>query len=178
MSGGGGARAAVVAAAALLAVTSGCATAPERRWPHFRSALAGLEALSPGEGGALDARALEGRVVLVTFMSTWCAPCLMELPYLTRLHEQHGPAGLSVVAVGMDLEGALVLRPFAAEYQLPFPLLVADQRIRRGETPFGSISVLPTTFLLGRDGAVLAAFQGMAVQPELSKKIAQAVEGR
>jgi len=177
VSGGGRAGAVMVAAAALLSAAPGCASAP-RRWPQFRSALAGLEALSPGEGGLLDARALEGRVVLVTFMSTWCAPCLMELPYLRRLHEQHGPAGLSVVAVGMDLEGALVLRPFAAEYQLPFPLLVADQRIRRGESPFGSISVLPTTFLLGRDGAVLAAFQGMAVQPELSKRVAQAVEGR
>ena len=163
-------------AVALLAM-SGCASAPPR-WPHFRSSLAGLQALSPGEGGVMDGRALEGRVVLVTFMATWCAPCLMELPYLVRLQEQHAKAGLVVVAVGMDLEGELVLRPFAREYDLPFPLLVADERIRGGDTPFGSITVLPTTFLLGRDGSVLAAFQGLASQPELSKAVAKAVEGR
>lgn len=172
------AAATAVAVVVLLSVESGCATTPQHRWPHFRSALAGLEVVSSAEGGVLDARALEGKVVLVSFMSTWCAPCLMELPYLERLQEQHGPAGLAIVAIGMDLEGALVLRPFAAEYQLPYPLVVADERIRKGESPFGSISVLPTTFLLGRDGAVLAAFQGMAVQPELSKAIARAVSGR
>lgn len=155
---------------------AGCATAPSTRWTHFRSSLAGLEALSPGEGGVMDARALEGRVVLVTFMATWCAPCLMELPYLVRLQEQHAAAGFVVVAVGMDLEGDLVLGPFAREYQLPFPLVVADERIRKGDSPFGQINVLPTTFLLGRDGAVLAAFQGMATQPALSKAVAKAVE--
>jgi thiol-disulfide isomerase/thioredoxin len=169
-------RARALATAVLLAA-SGCATAPPR-WPHFRASLAGLEALSPGEGGVMDGWALEGRVVLVTFMATWCAPCLMELPYLVRLHEQHAKAGLVVVAVGMDLEGDLVLRPFAREYELPFPLLLADARIRKGETPFGSITVLPTTFLLGRDGSVLAAFQGMASQPELSRAVAKAVEER
>jgi thiol-disulfide isomerase/thioredoxin len=161
----------VLASLALLAA-SGCATAPPR-WPHFRSALAGLQVLSPGEGGVL-----EGRVVLVTFMATWCAPCLMELPYLVRLQEQHAKAGFVVVAVGMDLEGDLVLGPFAREYELPFPLLVAGERIRSGDTPFGPINVLPTTFLLGRDGSVLAAFQGLASQPELSKAVAKAVQER
>jgi thiol-disulfide isomerase/thioredoxin len=166
--------------ALLLAVLiAGCATdAPNRRWPHFRASLAGLEALSPGEGGVMDPRALEGRVVLVTFMATWCAPCLMELPYLVRLQEQHAAQGLVVVAVGMDLEGDLVLGPFAREYQLPFPLVVPDDRLRKGDSPFGPINILPTTFLLGRDGAVLAAFQGMAEQKALSKVVEKAVQGR
>jgi thiol-disulfide isomerase/thioredoxin len=159
-----------------LLLLPGCATAPSMRWPHFRSSLAGLEALSPGEGGVVDGRALEGQVVLVTFMATWCAPCLMELPYLIRLQEQHAAEGFVVVAVGMDLEGDLVLGPFAREYQLPFPLVVADERLRKGDSPFGTINILPTTFLLGRDGAVLAAFQGMASQPVLSKAVAKAVE--
>lgn len=167
-----------LAVLATLAVSqAGCASAPPR-WPHFRSALAGLKALSPGEGGVLAASALEGRVVLVTFMATWCAPCLMELPYLRRLSEEHAAGGLVVVAVGMDLEGELVLGPFAREYELTFPLVLPDERIRRGETPFGSVTVLPTTFLLGRDGSVLAAFQGMASQPELSKAVARAVSGQ
>src|SRR5689334_1754871 len=102
----------------------------------------------------------------------------MELPYLVRLQEQHAKAGFAVVAVGMDLDGEVVLGPFAREYGLPFPLVLADERIRRGDTPFGSITVLPTTFLLGRDGSVLAAFQGLARQPELSRAVAKAVEER
>jgi thiol-disulfide isomerase/thioredoxin len=164
---------ALVAAALLM---GGCATSGlgGARWPHYRSALQ-LEAVAPGRGGVLNARALEGRVVLVTFMSTWCALCLMDLPYYRALHAQYRDRGFSVVAVGMDLEGELVLRPFAEQYELEFPLVLADERIRRGETPFGPIRELPTTFLLAEDGTVLAAFTGLAPQRELSALVERAV---
>src|SRR6185436_13396912 len=56
---------------------------------------------------------LYGRVVLVSFFATWCFPCLAEIPTLKRLQTTYAPKGLSVVAVGLDLEGALVLEPFA-----------------------------------------------------------------
>ena len=50
-----------------------------------------------------------------------------------------------------------VLRPFAEEYALPYPLLTAPQELRDGRTPFGRISELPTRFLFGRDGLLLHA---------------------
>lgn len=159
----------VVLAAAVLAA-GGCAAPGTARWLHFRSALQ-LEAVAPPPGGVLSARALEGKVVLVTFMATWCVPCLMELPYFSALHAEYQSHGFTVVAVGMDLEGALVLRPFAEQYELQFPLVLADERIRRGETPFGPIRELPTTFLLARDGSVLAAFTGLASQKALSELV-------
>lgn len=118
---------------------------------------------------------LRGRTVLVNFFATWCFPCLGALPTLVELQRRYGDEGLTVVAVGMDLEGELVLEPFAREYELPFPLLVADERIRTGQTPFGRISVLPTTFLLGRDGRVIAAFEGLATSRSLDAAVAGAL---
>jgi peroxiredoxin len=117
-----------------------------------------------------------GQVLLVTFLATWCFPCLGQLPILERAQREHASRGFRIVAVGMDLEGAEVLEPFAREYQLPFPLLVADDRIRRGETAFGLISSLPASFLFGRDGRLIAAFAGFAAAAELDQLIASALE--
>ena len=81
----------------------------------------------------------------------------------------------TVVLVGMDLEGATVLAPFADYYALPFPLLIADEAIRTGESPFGSITQLPTSVLLGKDGAPVAAYLGVANLPELTAQIDRAL---
>ena len=117
-----------------------------------------------------------GQVLLVTFLATWCFPCLGQLPILEKAQREHASRGFRIVAVGMDLEGAEVLEPFAREYQLPFPLLVADDRIRKGETAFGLISSLPASFLFGRDGRLVAAFAGFAAAAELDPLIASALE--
>jgi hypothetical protein len=112
----------------------------------------------------------------VTFLATWCFPCLGQLPLLETEQKQHGARGFQIVAVGMDLEGAEVLEPFAREYALPYPLLVADEAIRKGQTAFGPIPVLPASFLFGRDGRLVTAFPGLLVPDELDQLIRRALE--
>lgn len=113
---------------------------------------------------------------MVTFLATWCLPCIAQLPILEKAQKQYGERGFRIVAVGMDLEGAEVLEPFAREYALPFPLLVADQRIRDGQTAFGHISSLPSSVLFGRDGRLIAAFAGLPVPAQLDELIARALD--
>lgn len=112
-------------------------------------------------------------MVLVKFLATWCVPCLTELADVQALQRKHGDKDFTVVAVGMDLEGALVLEPFAQQYQLPFPLLVADDTLRAGRGPFGRISALPTTFLLNREGRVVLAYEGPVAPGTLDGLIAR-----
>lgn len=145
--------------AALLLALPGCfREAQPQSWAHFLSALSLPEV---GQPQRFSPDRLRGRVVLVNFLATWCFPCLTDLPNLVELHRRHADQGFTVVAIGMDLEGERVLAPFASLYKLPFPLLLANERLRAGHTPFGQISVLPTTYLLAKDGRVLAAFQGV-----------------
>jgi len=112
----------------------------------------------------------------VTFLATWCFPCLGQLPLLEIEQKRHGVRGFQILAVGMDLEGAEVLEPFAREYSLPFPLLVADGAIRKGQTAFGPIPVLPASFLFGRDGRLITVFPGLLVPDELDQLIVRALE--
>lgn len=116
--------------------------------------------------------ALSGRVVLVHFFATWCFPCLQEVPALRALQERYGPRGLTVVGVGMDLDGGRTLAPFARTFELPYPVLVADDALRAGSTGYGRIHELPSTVLLDTEGRAVAGWTGLA-PPE---RVAELVE--
>lgn len=119
---------------------------------------------------------LRGRVVLVTFIASWCFPCLTDLATLGKLERDYGAKGFSNVLVGMDLEGAQVLEPFAQNYQLDVPLVVADDRVRSGQTPFGPIRELPSRVLFARDGTVVGGYSGVAQYETLARVVAAEVE--
>ncbi len=103
----------------------------------------------------------QGRVTVITFISTWCFPCLVDLPVLSKLQQDH-PDDLEVLLVGMDLEGRRVLEPFAEMNELKLPLIVANDAIRSGETAFGQIKQLPTRYVFKRDGTLSFAYAGVA----------------
>jgi thiol-disulfide isomerase/thioredoxin len=143
---------------------------------------------APGQGflGALtlpsvgptrhEPATLSGSVVLVNFFATWCFPCVAEIPTLEALQRDYGSQGFRVVAVGMDLEGAKVLAPFADHYGLRYPVLVADERILSGQSAFGPIGALPTSVILDREGRAVAAWQGVAGHEDVAKAIEKALK--
>lgn len=152
-----------------------CAHAPTQPPPSLSAFAPALQLRAVGPT-PYSYPELPGRVLLVTFLATWCFPCIGQLPLLEKEQRQHGKSGFRIVAVGMDLEGAEVLEPFAQEYRLPFPLLVADDRIHQGQSAFGPIPALPAAFLFGRDGRLVAVFAGLLEPAELDELIVHALE--
>ncbi|MBF5040820.1 TlpA family protein disulfide reductase [Aggregicoccus sp. 17bor-14] len=166
----------LAALAAALALGAGCASSrPEL--PPRRGHLAALQLPPVAEAPYAPAvGALEGRVVLVAFVATWCLPCIAQLPTLDSLQKELGPQGLRTVAVGMDLDGEQVLAPFAEYYALPYPLVVASEPLRTGESPYGRVTSLPTFFLLDRRGEPLGAWEGIAGQEQLERAVRKALK--
>jgi thiol-disulfide isomerase/thioredoxin len=150
---------------------SACAHSRDSGAPRFATFGAYLPR-ETADGSSFDATPLQGQVVLITFLATWCFPCLAEIVTLTHLEREFGEKGFSSVVVGMDLEGRLVLEPFARGYKLGGPVLVADAPLRSGETPFGRIRELPTRMLFGRDGALVVGFTGVAQFEDLERLVA------
>ena len=63
-------------------------------------------------------------MVLLNFWATWCIPCRVEIPDLVRLQQELGGQGLQIVGVSTDEEGFEVVRPFAEEMGINYPLVV------------------------------------------------------
>ena len=130
-------------------------------WPEPLTAQHDPGSLSAVQFMTVDGRRmsfedLRGRVVLLDFWATWCAPCLAELPRLRRLHEELEDAGLTLVGVSLD---AMEPRRFASwtrRQRVTWPQ-VRDGRSYGGALPrlFG-IEQLPATVLVDRDGRMAA----------------------
>ena len=158
----------------LAALATGCARSPEATLADFRTVLNALPRQG-ARGVPFEPWKLEGKVVLITFLATWCFPCLTELVVLKRLASDHGADGFANVLVGMDLEGRAVLDPFASAYKISDPLLVATDFLRSGESVFGRIRELPTRYLFGRSGALVVGYSGVSKYEDLERLVASEV---
>lgn len=131
--------------------------------PLSRGAQAGEPAplfSLPGADGTVSLEALRGKVVLVDFWASWCAPCKQSFPWLSQLQARLGPRGLQVVALNLDREREAA-DAFLRELQprLSAPLLVAYDSA--GETPRRyRVRGMPTSVLVGADGQVLLHHAG------------------
>ncbi len=97
-----------------------------------------------------------GRVVLLDFWATWCAPCKKSLPVYETLQTELGPSGLAVVAVSVDVAGAPVAE-YAAQLAPSVQVLLDPE----GTVPKAmDLPGLPVAFLVGRDGVVRSRHVG------------------
>jgi peroxiredoxin len=160
--------------AVTLALQAACAGAPAKRAKGSASPYD--LALFDTDGQVYSLSALKGQVALIHFFATWCFPCMVEVPQLQELQRQLGPEGFQAVGIGMDLEGARVLAPFGQTYGIQYPVLIADDQVREGFSPFGTIEKLPSTFILDRKGRVAAAYSGPANPTALRELIGRLVK--
>ncbi|MFZ5442687.1 MAG: TlpA family protein disulfide reductase [Myxococcota bacterium] len=160
------------------ALAAGCSPRPPgAALADFRTFMSALPRETAGTV-PFEPWKLEGRVVLVTFLATWCFPCLTELVVLQHLERDWGEKGFSNVVVGMDLEGRAVLDPFVEGYRLTCPVLVGDDRLRSGETVFGRIRELPSRVLFARSGDVVVGYAGVSQFEDLERLVAKEVARR
>jgi len=110
------------------------------------------------EGRRIQLSAYRGKIVVLNFWATWCAPCVEEMPSLNRFQETFAPQGVVVLAVSVD-EDEQALKKFAADYQLK--MIIArdpDRRVSAGYQTFK----YPETFVLDRQGRLVRKLIGAA----------------
>ena len=160
---------ALLAAGAWIVSTSERAAPPVQDGlpaPSFRVARLG--------GGELSLDALRGKVVLVNFWATWCAPCEKEMPAMQRLFEQLAPRGFELVAISVDEQDAPVAK-FRERLRLSFPIGLDPKK--EAAQRYQSLRY-PESFLIDRQGILVARYIGERDwdAPEYAGRIARLLD--
>jgi peroxiredoxin len=147
-------QAKVIAAAALL-IAAAPAVAAEMLLPWKGGVTPALALRSPA-GESVDLTQFRGKVVLVNFWATWCAPCVEEMPALARLRARLAPRGFEVLAVN---QGEMPARVTAFVERTGLDLAVLLDR-EKSVAKEWKVRALPTTFVVDAKGRIRLYAEG------------------
>lgn len=120
-------------------------------------------------GKAYTRSQLHGKVVMVNFWASWCAPCLLEMPDIEDLYARLKTKGLIVLAISNEEEATV--RAAATRYGLKMPVLL-DPDAGLGQSL--GLEGLPRTFVFNREGKLVAASIDQCSRRQFVQMLAQA----
>lgn len=121
------------------------------------------------DGSSINLADQDGRVLLVNFWATWCAPCRKEIPDLNDLHADLEDDGLRIIGIALDREGREKVEPFAEKLPIEYPVVIDAEGT--AESEFGPIPGLPTTIVVGPDGQITKRVIGIFPVDEMKPTI-------
>jgi thiol-disulfide isomerase/thioredoxin len=119
-----------------------------------RSAPVASSLALPLVDGSGKASIAKGRVTVVDFWATWCAPCRASMPRVQSVWKEYRPRGVDLYSVDTDDPGTgreAGVREFLQQNNLEFPVVLDDG----SATSAFSVAGLPTMVVVGRDGNVV-----------------------
>jgi cytochrome c-type biogenesis protein len=119
----------------------------------------------------------KGKIVLVNFWATWCAPCREEIPWLIEMQKAYAGKGFTILGIAMDEEGKSVVAPYVQTEKfdvngtptlMSYPILLGNDS---AADKFGGLLGYPTSVLISREGKQIKRVTGIIDKDEISKEI-------
>jgi thiol-disulfide isomerase/thioredoxin len=109
------------------------------------------------DGKTVRSSEFKDKVVILDFWATWCPPCRKGIPDFIELQKQYGEKGLVIVGVSLDEAGPALVKRFANQFGINYPIVMGDTGIVNA---YGGIRSIPTTFVIDRTGRVVSRHIG------------------
>ena len=106
------------------------------------------------KGETIDLAKLRGKVVLVNYWATWCAPCRKEMPTLDAFYRRYHDQGLEIIGISIDFERD-IKKVHKAAGGLAYPAAVLAGITEDG---FGHPEGVPVTYVIDAEGIVRDKF--------------------
>jgi peroxiredoxin len=126
------------------------------------------------DGNEVSLADFRGKIVVLNFWATWCAPCRYEMPAFVRLQSKLGDK-VQFVGVSVDTVGWGPINEFTDEIGINYPIVWDPESavIER----YGDPSALPSTFLIDEEGAIRVIIAGMVSESDLDDILQMMIRG-
>lgn len=111
----------------------------------------------------------KGKVVLVNFWATWCAPCLKEMPKLNEMQAELGDKGLQVISISADDPKDLAKVKITTKRMKYTPVVLLDTEAKALST-YNPNKDMPYTFIVSPDGEIAHTKKGFTEGDETKLK--------
>jgi len=112
--------------------------------------------------GSLDLTQYQGKVVVLDFWASWCAPCRRSFPWWNKMHAKYADEGLVIIGVNLDNDPDSALA-FLEEYPADFNIYYDTNKDLAKK--FG-VQTMPSSYIVGRDGEIYAKHFGFEVKQQ------------
>jgi thiol-disulfide isomerase/thioredoxin len=120
------------------------------------------------EGRALRLSDYKGKVVLLNFWATWCAPCRAEMSDLVKWQREYKSKGLQVIGVTYPPEQLAEVREFIKSIKVNYPVALGEEQTK---AIFDEGETLPVTVVIDKKGMVREVIQGIIFPEEFEQKV-------
>lgn len=118
----------------------------------------------------------DGRLLLLNFWATWCAPCREEIPMLMDVQDEYAQRGLRLVGVAIDQPDNVT--EFVSEMGMDYPVLIGQLPAIEVSKAYGNrVGSLPFTVLVDPEGQIVYQKLGLLTRAEAEAAIRKALDG-
>jgi thiol-disulfide isomerase/thioredoxin len=124
-------------------------------------------------GATWTTEQLRGRVTVIDFWATWCAPCLAEMPRLKRIRESYSRSELEILGVALEPGARRTLVSWLNRNRVDWPQIHERGYDSTLATAFG-VRALPATIVVDADGRISAiGLRGEALEQHVAGLVVQ-----